>query len=94
MSGPDAQLAIYVSSGISGGHINPAVTIALALFRKFHWRKVPGYVFSQLLGGFFGAGIIYGTIVSETVRKAFELTGWCQGCTTFHSTRWQTSTGY
>ncbi|KAK4701973.1 hypothetical protein P7C70_g4252, partial [Phenoliferia sp. Uapishka_3] len=54
------MLAIYVSSGISGGHINPAVTIALCLFRRFHWSKVPGYIFAQLLGGFLGGGVIFG----------------------------------
>ncbi|KAK4055024.1 hypothetical protein OIO90_003365 [Microbotryomycetes sp. JL221] len=54
------MLAVYVSSGISGGHINPAVTISLAVFRKFPWRKVPGYIFAQMLGAFVAAGIVYG----------------------------------
>ncbi|KAK4050672.1 hypothetical protein OIV83_003398 [Microbotryomycetes sp. JL201] len=54
------MLAVYVSSGISGGHVNPAVTISLAVFRKFPWRKVPGYMLAQLLGAFVGAGIVYG----------------------------------
>ncbi|KAL1710772.1 aquaporin-like protein [Schizophyllum commune] len=42
-----------------GGHINPAVTIALATWRRFPWYKVPGYVISQLLGGLIGAAILY-----------------------------------
>ena len=49
-----------MSSGISGGHINPAVTIALATFRDFPWRKVPGFIFAQTLGAFVAAAIIYG----------------------------------
>lgn len=34
-------LGVWVSGGISGGHINPAVTLALATFRGFSWKKVP-----------------------------------------------------
>ncbi|KAJ3915680.1 hypothetical protein F5877DRAFT_69692 [Lentinula edodes] len=44
--------------GISLG-VWVSVTIALATFRKFPWRMVPGYIFSQLLGGFIGAALIY-----------------------------------
>ncbi|GJE99849.1 aquaporin [Phanerochaete sordida] len=56
-------LGVWVSSGISGGHINPAVTIALATFRDFPWRKVPGYIFAQVMGGLCGAGIIYANYI-------------------------------
>lgn len=59
------MLAIYVSSGISGGHINPAVTISLAVFRKFPWRRVPGYIAAQLLGAFTAAAIIFGECFTE-----------------------------
>ncbi|KAI0460857.1 hypothetical protein LJB42_001504 [Komagataella kurtzmanii] len=51
------------SGGVSGGHLNPAVTLCAAIFRGFPWRKVPGYMFSQMLGGFMGAFVVYGTYI-------------------------------
>lgn len=54
---------MWVSSGISGGHINPAVTIAFATFRDFPWRKVPAYIFAQLMGGLCGAAIVYANYI-------------------------------
>lgn len=56
-------LGVWVSGGISGGHINPAVTIALATFRDFPWRKVPIYIFAQIMGGVCGAGCIYANYI-------------------------------
>ncbi len=50
---------VYVCAGISGGHINPAVTLAFALRRKFPWRKVPGYWLAQLVGAFAAAALVY-----------------------------------
>jgi len=52
-------MGVWVSGGISGGHINPAVTIALATLRGFPWKKVPYYCFAQLMGALCGAGMIY-----------------------------------
>ncbi|KIJ62605.1 hypothetical protein HYDPIDRAFT_114262 [Hydnomerulius pinastri MD-312] len=52
-------LGVWAAGGISGGHINPAVTIALAVFRGFPWKKVPVYILAQLLGGICGGGIVY-----------------------------------
>ncbi|KAG6891530.1 hypothetical protein C0992_005065 [Termitomyces sp. T32_za158] len=52
-------LGAWVSGGISGGHINPAVTLALAVYRGFPWKKVPVYIISQLLGGIMGAAFVY-----------------------------------
>ncbi|KAG7095778.1 hypothetical protein E1B28_006482 [Marasmius oreades] len=52
-------LGVWVSAGISGGHVNPAVTLSMAIFRGFPWRKVPVYMISQLLGGIVGAAIVY-----------------------------------
>jgi glycerol uptake facilitator protein len=52
-------LAVYVAGGISGAHINPAITLALALRRGFPWNKVPGYWAAQLLGAFAAAAVVY-----------------------------------
>uniref|UniRef100_K3W8E0 Aquaporin n=1 Tax=Globisporangium ultimum (strain ATCC 200006 / CBS 805.95 / DAOM BR144) TaxID=431595 RepID=K3W8E0_GLOUD len=50
---------IHFSGGVSGAHLNPSVTFTLALFKRFEWRKVPGYVLAQMLGAFFGAFLVY-----------------------------------
>lgn len=42
---------IYFMGTVSGAHLNPAVTLAFAVRRNFPWRRVPGYIFAQLLGG-------------------------------------------
>ncbi|KAJ2782529.1 aquaporin-like protein [Coemansia javaensis] len=54
------MMALYCSMGISGGHLNPAVTFANAVFGKFSWRKVPGFMLSQFLGAFVAAATLYG----------------------------------
>jgi glycerol uptake facilitator protein len=53
---------VYVFGYISGNHINPAVTLALAVTGKFPWRDVPGYVVAQLLGATVGAFAIVGVL--------------------------------
>ncbi|KAK4052641.1 hypothetical protein OIO90_004269 [Microbotryomycetes sp. JL221] len=58
--GIGVMAGIYISGGISGGHLNPSLTIALAFFRGFPWRMVPRYVFAQILGAFCGALIVWG----------------------------------
>ncbi|KAJ7669272.1 aquaporin-like protein [Mycena polygramma] len=52
-------LGVWVSSGISPAHINPAVTLAMATWRGFPWKKVPVFIFAQTLGGFIGAALVY-----------------------------------
>lgn len=44
----------------SGGHINPAVTFANCVYRKFPWRRFPIYAIAQILGAMVGAAIVYG----------------------------------
>lgn len=52
-------VAVYVSAGVSGAHLNPAVTIALAVKRGFPWSKVPTYILGQFVGAFLGALGVY-----------------------------------
>jgi MIP family channel proteins len=54
-------MGIYVAGGVSGAHMNPAVTIALATHRRFAWGKVPGYVIAQVAGAFTAAAVVYVT---------------------------------
>lgn len=54
------MLGVYTAGGISGGHLNPAVTLANCVLRKLSWKKLPVYWFCQTAGCFMGAAIIYG----------------------------------
>jgi glycerol uptake facilitator protein len=50
---------VWVAGGVSGAHLNPAVTVGRALRRGFPWSKAPSYIAAQLVGAFAGAALVY-----------------------------------
>jgi glycerol uptake facilitator protein len=57
--GIGVTMGVYVAGRISGGHINPAVTLAAAVFRKFPWVKVIPYMLAQTAGAFVASALVY-----------------------------------
>jgi glycerol uptake facilitator protein len=52
-------MGMYIAGKISGAHLNPAVTLALAVFRGFPWRKVLPYSLAQTAGAFAAAALVF-----------------------------------
>jgi glycerol uptake facilitator protein len=63
-------MAVYVAGGVSGAHINPAVTLASALRRGFPWSKVPSYWAAQIAGAFTGGALVY--LVYHNAINSYE----------------------
>jgi len=61
---------VYVAGGVSGAHLNPAVTVALAARRGFPWAKVIPYSIAQILGAFTGAALVFANY--HDAIKAYE----------------------
>lgn len=57
--GLGVTMGIYVAGKVSGAHLNPAVTLAFAVFRGFPWRKVLPYSLAQTAGAFSAAALVY-----------------------------------
>lgn len=51
-------ICVYAFGGISGCHLNPAVSLGLAVSGRFQWKELPGYVVAQLIGGTLAAGTL------------------------------------
>jgi glycerol uptake facilitator protein len=75
-------VAVYAIGRISGGHLNPAVTIALATIGSFSWADVPGYIAAQMAGAFVGAVLVWVMYLPHwepTDDRAAKLGVFCTG---------------
>jgi glycerol uptake facilitator protein len=71
-------VAVYVSGGVSGAHLNPAVTIALAVKRGFPWKDVVPYIVAQVIGAFLGALGVF-LVYRDGLVSAGLPNVWCTG---------------
>jgi glycerol uptake facilitator protein len=76
--GLSVMVAVYVAGGVSGAHINPAVTLALAVKRGFPWAKVLPYFIAQIVGAFVGAAGVY-LVYRDGLVSAGVPNVWCTG---------------
>ena len=63
--GVAVMLAVYVAGGVTGAHINPAVTIAMACRRTLPWNRVVPFIAAQMLGAFVASAIVYGVYYEQ-----------------------------
>ena len=76
--GLSVMVAVYVAGGVTGAHINPAVTIGLAVKRGFAWAKVLPYWIAQVAGGFVGGLGVY-LVYQQGLVAAGMPNVWCTG---------------
>lgn len=88
--GTAVMLAVFAIGAISGGHINPAMTIAFAVWGRFRWRDVGPYVLAQLAGAMLAAATLFALFQPfladleakkgvERGRLGSEITAMCYG---------------
>lgn len=73
-------IAAYTTGWVSGAHLNPAVSIAMAILGNLSWELVPGYIISQILGAIVGAMLAYAAFkdhFAETDDKDAKLGVFC-----------------
>ena len=70
--------AVYIVGGVSGAHINPAVSVALAVRGDFPWNKVVPYIIAQFIGAFLGALGVY-LVYMDGLKSAGMPNVWCTG---------------
>ncbi|MEM1109725.1 MAG: MIP family channel protein [Planctomycetota bacterium] len=66
--GLGVALAIYATAAVSGAHLNPAVTLAFAVFRGFSWKDVGPYIVAQVAGAFAAAATLFGLFQNWIAR--------------------------
>ncbi len=70
--------AIYLTGSLSGAHLNPAVTLAMAAWNGFPWRRVLPYYGAQFLGAFAAAAVLYG-VFAGALRQYEKTNGIVRG---------------
>ncbi|KAF2083678.1 aquaporin-like protein, partial [Saccharata proteae CBS 121410] len=68
-----SMLGIYIAGGISGAHLNPAITIMLYIYRGFPARKMPAYILAQLLGAFCAGLLAFGIYRNSIINYSGSL---------------------
>jgi glycerol uptake facilitator protein len=75
-------VGVYMTASISGGHLNPAVTITMAVAGKFEWSLVPTYILAQVLGAMLGAffvWVVYRPQLNESSNASDQLACFATG---------------
>lgn len=91
------MVGIYIAGGISGAHLNPAISIMLCIFRGFPARKLPIYIAAQLLGAFLAALIAFSLYQTSILKLNANLSdsGTLSSFITYPRQSWITSgTGF
>ncbi|MDP6442565.1 MAG: MIP family channel protein [Pirellulaceae bacterium] len=65
-------LAVYTAGGVSGAHLNPAVSVAMAVHGRLAWSKLAPYIVAQMLGAIVASGLVY--VVYREAIDAYEIT--------------------
>jgi glycerol uptake facilitator protein len=87
-------MGIYIAGKTSGAHLNPAVTLTLAVFREFEWKKVIPYSIAQIAGAFVASALVYWNYRPQFLLKDPDLSQTAGVFTTFPAFPNQLSAGF